>query len=493
MIPVNKEDIVSVYNYFKAKAISKYNQSQFEESLSNIELCAKIAYYSNFFYNDLELEDYLRKISLKILAEPICGIANGRYVIIDTNGSDNQGLIFQYIRAFIEMNVEFAYIHESLDLSRIRLILSELENYSKATVFTFDQAYSLVDQIKRIAHFIQEYKPEKYFMYIMPWDTVATSICSALVNTVKYNINLTDHAFWLGSAFIDYSIEFRDYGATVSMEKRGLLRHQLIKVPFYPLHNKSTFKDLPLSQESDIVKIFSGGTFYKIYGENNKFFYLIKRLLEENENVELFFAGGGNDKPFRKFLKKNSLENRVHLIGHRSDIIEVFENIDIYLGTYPISGGLMSQYAAICGKPILAYTDPKYLTNIVEGLVSHNKFNLITHTSEDSFFEYANQLCASVEFRLSEGKKLIGSVITSAEFADELSVAINSNKSKREIKLEKIDYVSFSNLYLDVENKFEFIIQKHVILKLGVDIISFPKLFINAIVLYFRKFFIKNI
>ncbi|MGJ1436872.1 hypothetical protein [Sphingobacterium siyangense] len=486
MLSVGKKDILSVYNFFKANAVKNYNRSNYEESLSNIELCAKIGYYSNFFYKDDELESYLKMIALKILPETLNEIKNGRYILIDTNGSDNHGLTQQYIKAFIQMDVEFAYIYECADLGRIPLILEELKGYNKATTLTFDKQYSSVQQIKIITDFIREYKPEKYFMHIMPWDVVATSVCSILSKATKYNINATDHAFWLGCTFVDYCIEFRDYGATVSVERRGLGIQQLLKVPYYPILNFTEFRGLPKTKENT-VKLFSGGAFYKIFGAEDKFFHLVRKLLDENTNLVLFFAGGGNEWRLKRLLRKYNLANRVYLIGNRSDLVEVFYNIDIYLGTYPISGGLMSQYAARSGKPILAYTDPKYATNFVEGFVNHYKNNQITKVNEDDFLNYGRDLSKSEDYRKNEGEKLLDSVISPDAFLEELDYAIKSNRAKRDVGLEKIDYDGFSSLYLEVENKFEHNIQKLVSLKLKFGLVLFPKFLLNALLISFWK------
>ena len=59
-------------------------------------------------------------------------------------------------------------------------------------------------------------------------------------------------------------------------------------------------------------------------------------------------------------IKSNKFTSKIYdfFIGRRkrmAAIDAVFENCDIYLGTYPICGGLMSQYAAMHAKPILAY------------------------------------------------------------------------------------------------------------------------------------------
>lgn len=153
----------------------------------------------------------------------------------------------------------------------------------------------------------------------------------------------------------------------------------------------------------------------------------------------------------------------------------------------------MSQYAALCGKPILAYTDPKYATNFVEGFVNHRKQHSITKVTEDRFFDYASRLCQSKEYRLSEGTKLLDSVISPIAFAEELNTALRSNQNQSEICLENIDYESFSSLYLEVENKFEFNIQRLVAYNLRFRIMLFPKFFTNAVLIFFRKFIFKTL
>ena len=52
---------------------------------------------------------------------------------------------------------------------------------------------------------------------------------------------------------------------------------------------------------------------------------------------------------------------RVYTSKYRKDISQLFRNCDIYYGTYPLSGGLMCQYAAAFGNPILAYARKSWM------------------------------------------------------------------------------------------------------------------------------------
>lgn len=488
MINISKKDVLSIYRYFKNQALKSYHNNSIERCLELIELSSKIAYQFNYFYKDDELERLLAKIADKISgtgkSKPL--ILN-RYVLIDTNGTDNHGLTQQYIRSMIASGVEFAYVYEDLDLDRIKIILQELKAYPKATIFAFDRPYSFVERIQKINAFISEYNPEKYLMHIMPWDVVAIVICNILKSVNRYNINATDHAFWLGATCIDYCIEFRNYGYTVSLEKRGLKKQQLLLLPYYPLQNESVFKGLPKYSNQELIKIFSGGSFYKIYGSNEAYFLMVRQLLFENPNTVLFYAGTGNDYNFKKFIKKNKLQNRIYLLGNRSDIQEVFKNCDIYLGTYPIGGGLMSQYAAINGKPILAYTNPELSTNFLEGLINHELNLYKTHTSLADFYAHAKRLCENKSLRIAEGNDLKKSVISPSKFNTEFNFIMENNRSERPFKPEKINYSAFSELYLEVENRFGQGFQRLVALKLIFKTIMFPKIFINSIIVVIKK------
>ena len=75
----------------------------------------------------------------------------------------------------------------------------------------------ILKKIKQLNNFIQDEKTGHFFFYSYPDDVVATSVMNAYDGILRrYQVNLTDHAFWLGAKPVDICIEFRDYGAIVS-------------------------------------------------------------------------------------------------------------------------------------------------------------------------------------------------------------------------------------------------------------------------------------
>ncbi|WP_316849734.1 glycosyltransferase family protein [Pedobacter agri] len=486
MLKLNKKDFTTLYNYTKTIASKCLKNDDIDGAIALVEASAIAAYQLNIFYSDADLDNLVVDIGKKISQGANYNFSNSeseKLVLIDTNGSDNHGLTKQYIDAFIANDIEFAYIYEHTDLSRIELILKQLRAYPKATIYTFDKQYSNTEQIVKILSFLSDYKPSSYYMHIMPWDVVATTVCSILRDVLTFNINATDHAFWLGASIIDYSIEFRDYGYTVSLEKRGLRKEQLLMLPYYPPINRTNFAGFPSKVKNGSIKIFSGGSIYKILGEKNFYFKLVKQLLVQNPKAELLFAGTGQNDIIKAFIKESGLSDRIHFIGNRNDILEVFENCDIYLGTYPITGGLMAQFAAFASKPILAYADREMSISFIEGFVCHSEKLDITNHSESDFYSYAKKLCDDRGFRISEGVGLKQALMTKQQFNEEFKFMITNDRAKREGQIEIINYDRFENLYLEVENQYSHATQKLLAYHLKAHTILFPKLFFNAILI----------
>lgn len=62
----------------------------------------------------------------------------------------------------------------------------------------------------------------------------------------RYQINLTDHAFWLGAHAFDYVLEFRDFGANVSRQYHHIAPHKILKQPYYPYIDRTlSFQGFP--------------------------------------------------------------------------------------------------------------------------------------------------------------------------------------------------------------------------------------------------------
>ncbi len=453
---LSSDGVVEIYEKLKANAYNFYEKGDYVQSLNYIVYSVKWAYRLNFRYSDHDLELLLKSISSCSLPSINIDSNEARFVLLETHGMDNRGLTQQYIRAFMAMGVEFLYISVDCLRSKCSDIIRELERYSKAKVILYENATKdYLGKARSIIAEIESYKPTKIFLHLMPWDVVSLSVIHSIKGVLKYNINLTDHAFWLGTTFIDYNFEFRAYGKTISLEKRNFKETQLLYLPFYPVLSEDTicFQGFPPHTENKTI-IFTGGAFYKMFDNNNYFFFIIDSLLDLSQDSVVLIAGDGNTQIMRNNLSKLKNNDRIFLIGNRRDINEVFKACDIYLDTYPIRGGLMEQYASLYGKPILAYSDFQYFGDNKEQMLRKVGNSVCGYNNWTCFIEYASKILNDRQFRISEGKNNRCLVPTVTEFNNIFQYLITTHTNLYEWKNIPVDYRRIKELYLSVENKY---------------------------------------
>ncbi len=490
---INLQYAVNIYNKVKKLAFKSYEKGEYIHALEHIEIAAEIAYKFNWIYTDSQLEELLLNISNKIITKKNIRPEEGRIVFYDVFCLENKGLTQQYIRALISWRVEILYIYEGVETNPLNKIIIELKKYSKARILTFNAEHSKIESINYIYNEIVKFKPEKAFLHLRPSSTLAVCLWNSLTNVTRYQVNLTDHAFWLGTSCINYSIEFRNYGYTVSKDKRGLKNEQLLIQPFYPIRNSESFKGFPPIVTNENIVVFTGGAYYKMYGENDAFFSIIKKIIDVDKRVIVLVAGGGDKKPLVDFIEKNKINDRVALIGARKDIDYVFKESDIYLSTFPITGGLMAQFAAANKKPILSYSAPNIQCNFIEGILNWNSKNwTVTFTDFESFLNEANKLILDEKYRNERGQEAYQHLINVEEFNNHLKKLTFSNQNIKPFQKVAIDYSKFTSIYIDCENNytpsfFSLIISRY---KLKA-IYLFPNVLIKSLFtrqIYFKSF-----
>lgn len=491
---LTKQDITSAYTKIKRRAEKEFSRRDILSSLKDISLAAHVAYLFNFIFRDDELEQLISHISDKVINKRDIEVrgnkSSQRFVFIDSFGLPNKGLTQQYLRALILMNVPFLYVING-NADENNEIFQDVCSFPIGEIFHVAGKNEL-EKIEKIYSKIENYQPNAVFFHISPWDVVATTVLYAIPDTIKkININLTDHAFWLGAGNFDYNLEFRDYGATISYEKRGFQKSQIIINPFYPIIPNSAFQGFPKESENKII-LFSGGNYNKIYGEKGKFMFMMKEVLKQNPNAVILFAGTGiNRNPLEKFVKNYGLENRLLLLGERKDIDKVFENCDIYLNTYPISGGLMSQYAAYYGKPIVSFL-PEDNSNKIEKIifVNSNQEVKLTFQELEEYYSQIHKLVNDIQYRKEIGNK-IKEALTTKESFDRSVKEILTNPISSNFHAEKIEYEKIFEQNLELHNYMSIDLGLHLFKRYKFkSYIIFPKIAIKysaAIFFYLKK------
>ena len=467
MKPYQKKDIENIYRVLLQNARRNYESNSYNDAIKYTISAASWAYNFNNIYADPEAEGLLKSISETIVeARNIESPIPNRCVLVDSFLIDNRGLSQQYLRAMIANNMEILVVFTNAGGSVGKDTLKEIQGYAKASILTFPKGTDYFEQTRRAVERIADFSPAHIFLHLIPWDMVALMACHAIKGSKIYNINLTDHTYWMGASFIDYNLEFRPYGMTISFEKRGLRQEQLIGLPYYPIAPvKAEFAGLP-ELPVDAVKVFTGGALYKMLGKDDIFFRIMDCVLSVSPNVYIMVAGFNNDNRFDEKCVAMKNGDRVIQIGVRRDIDEVFKRCDIYLGTYPMTGGLMSQYAAKHKKPIIAFHNEGDVMNAVEEFVDYYGSGYKSLSSFDELTVYASKLIHDKAFREEEGNRLHEGMMDEERFKHEFLSLILSGKTSFLWKKDDINYEAFFERYLDLENNNGFMATLDIAAKL---------------------------
>ena len=391
---------------------SKYNKAgKYQKCIHYVKVASRVLYAYNWRLADERLESILKDASTqikKIMPAPKENVV----VFFDAISIDNRGLTQQYIRAIIKNGYELCYMTNRPKGDNNNLqIIKELRN-NNCIICHVPSFNTYLEKGQYIYDYIMKHKASKVFMHLRP-DSVSeiVAFCALSKEIVSYQVNLTSHAFWLGSGCVDYSLEFNEYGFLTSEFIRRIPHDKLLYLPFYPISEDST----PYSEITEIndnrIVLMSGGVVYKITDSNDTFLKNVLEILLEDSNTIFLWAGGGDLSYISNFIKKHHIEDRFYLIGNRTDINAVFDRIDIYINTYPVGGGLMCQLAALHKKPILSFSEFGNVTSEAEQTICQLKKVSLTCYKKDELLKEANKLINDCEYRKQRGEMISSCVV----------------------------------------------------------------------------------
>ena len=273
---VKKEYVLHIVDKLKCGIKSEIKKKNYEAALELILNCANILYQTNLYYVDEDLEGYLKEIANKM--EILSPIEKKTDVIFfyDGFGLNSRGLAQIYIKALCQIKKVIYITYE--DCKENIPDIQNIINKNDGRILYINRSQKkYTEQILQLCSFASEFKPHDFFFYSFPNDVVGVTSLNILEGKVtRYQINLTDHAFWLGARCIDKCIEFRDYGANVSVKYRGISKNIIAKLPFYPIINKDIpFQGFPFRIVNGQKVVFSGGALYKTFGGKNKYYDII--------------------------------------------------------------------------------------------------------------------------------------------------------------------------------------------------------------------------
>ena len=411
-------------------------------------------YNSNIIYKDDDLESMLKELSANLFSEYQKSNSfenNKRIVFYDYFVWDNRGLTEQYLNALINLDYEILFIGCQKS-EKSTEIYKKLERHSIRTIFIKENEF--IKRTQEIEKEISDFSPSDILTHTSPWDVAGLVAIKHFEGICKrYLINITDHAFWLGVSVFDYFIEFRNYGYNISSLYRGISKENLLLLPYYPIVNK----DIPFQGFDFETKgkklIFSGGSVYKLQG-SDKFLKIVKYILDTYEDTIFLFLGNGDFSIFKKFVESNNFQNRFFYENERKDIYEVFKHCYFYLNTYPLCGGLMTQYACVTGKlPLTLNDENEHSDNDVsELLFGENKIKV----QFSSFEELINKIDLYIQNPSeleTDSKKINNAIITPEIFTNYLKEYLELHKNQISFVTYNIDIQQFMDQYISRFNE----------------------------------------
>lgn len=414
-------------------------------ALALISTAASILYESNFCYLDNELEEALHTmaVQLSLVSENVV-YDNNLLLFYDGFGLNSRGLIQIYLSALCKYK-KVIYVTVREAENNIPDVLDILKTYDSEHIFLDSSTY--LGAVYDLNKIVRERHPAHLFFYSVPNDVVGTVIMNAYEGKIRrYQINLTDHAFWLGAKAVDVCIEFRNYGAGISNEYRKIPKEKLVRIPYYPMVRKTAFQGYPSDIPKGYKVVFSGGSIYKTNGGGNKYYQMVDYLLSHHEDVVFWYAGkqgSGDCTELKKILAK--YPERTFWTEERTDLFQVMEHSYFYLSTYPMGGGLMTQYAAQAAKVPLSL-----MLNSMSRELLLNEDQLGINFSEiEEVYAEMDRLLNDEAYNREKGRRIQEAVPSQNMFDEAVKKLISGEPAGLVISYGHVDIEQFRNIQLE--------------------------------------------
>ena len=449
------KEIQQAYNGFKDLTKKYLDAREVNKAVWFMDCCAVLAQQFNWIYVDDELELMEKCIGESLLPHPATDYeTDPERVVLFDDFCATFILAVQYLEALSTMGKKVLYITSNNRRSKVtQTFFDRVSRIPNVEILKVKGGRYFSDEIVSIYNAVMDFHPSKLLLHIRANSKIVPVLHVLPPQITKYLINLADQTFWLGARAIDYCIEFRPFGVTVSLEKRGLKREQLLMLPFYPVKDPNPFQGFP-EESNGHLTIFSGGDIYKTLDKRRTYWKLVKMILDKYPDVVFLFATKHNpmgSAAISKFISDNHFEERFVYVGFRPDIYEVLNHCDIYMGTFPASGSLMTQLAAINGTPILQYYYPGTPDDETEQALCINDKFQISYQNIQEFMQEADRLITDADYRKQQGERIKRAMITQEQFNAALKQTLETNCPRFPVETKVVDYAHLDNRWYELE------------------------------------------
>lgn len=440
-------------NYYidKLKKIAEISllKGKREKALQSVCACADLLYRYNQKYCDDDLENVLLSLSVGIDTSNIADleIRTGKkdniktVLFYDGFGLDRRGIAIVTCKAIIDNGYKLIYISPEASHNKQPTLSKVLKDHDVVWCYV-DTNRSFVEQIDCLIHIFEQFLPEVSFFYSKPYDVAGVVIFNALKDkTFRFQLDLTDHAFWLGLNAFDLCNGGRQYSASIQHFYRGIPLEKMCMLDANLFIDSNELGGLPFDPNDRFV--FSGGQLYKTLGDDDHLFYkIIDHILENHKDIKFLYAGDGDRTEIDKIIEK--YPERAFLTSERADFYRIMEKCVLYLNTYPMFGGLMMRYAALAGKLPITLKHG----NDSDGILIDQPARHIDYESFDELITDLDNLLSNGDYLDKREQLLEGSVVTEEVYKRNIRLMIEQHRTEFIYKtVEKIDTTQFREEY----------------------------------------------
>lgn len=440
------------HDYDKAILLSEKSlqRGNISEAIKFVQVAAKWMYNYNICYADDRIEEIILNIAKRFSMPIITQKREKRIVFCDSFAIDNRGLSLIYVKALVKLGYNILFITYKKNIDMMPRIRKELEKSDLSEILLIEE-YDKDEKFIRLANKVVEYEPSGILLHIAPWDVDFLILCHFFQGMLeRYMINITDHAFWLGKAAIDFCIEFRSYGYSISVIERKIEEEKLLVLPYYPAKTEKEFQGFSFSLEGKRM-IFSGGSLYKTSG-SPIFWDIIKYILDRYSDTIFVYAGSGNNDEMQRFIQKNRFEKRFYHISERLDLDEIMKRCYFYLSTYPICGALMAQYAVANGKVPITFTDGENLCDEVDSFFVNTNGQKLSFYSQEELYAEVDKILTDPKYLSEQEERWKKYLLCEDEFTEELNSLLQRHMTKYNKEIIEVNVEEFSNIYFKSQN-----------------------------------------
>ncbi len=452
-----KEELSNAYSSAKEAMNRYFAHDRYDQGLYEAEVACNLAMSFPILYDYVDdgLEAVLQKQFESKIGTIKYSRTSKRIIFYNTQIVDRGALTQQYLNFFTKNNYDILLV---VPHRQNALLGKEIQSFIKANKnvnLFYPKGRTLSKMLISLKTKIEDFRPEMSFIHLVPDDVFGFSIFSNLKSSVRYYIVHNDHTFWLGKRCADYFLEFRDFGYFIATERRQISPQKIIRVPYYPIQEDKQFKGFPFERKGKVVGLLAANPYKFMLDKEKTILNVLISKIKEHRNFVVVIAGR-RSKALNKFIEQNNLHNQFYYLGHRTDFYALMKNVDIYINSFPLIGGLTTQYAAEAGRPIVSYTKPELLfTNSAEGFLKYCK-EKITFSDLEKFKTRISQLIVDEDLRKSFLDKELMDTVSNLEFDNRLSKIITNPEKYGESKLLdtklRHDDSMFLEYYLQREN-----------------------------------------